>query len=148
LAFQGFGELSASLAISPHAERESQLRTALDLMGMAQEALVLRSRTGSAVDDAGIVARAWDLEALGEKYRAFIKRHDSVVPVEPGIVFSAQVELVHDWRRFPFIDPELPAQLLPDSWAGADAVQFFHARHDQLNGLAQDWFGIDVTATD
>ncbi len=140
LAFQGFGELSASLAISPHTEREGQLRGALDSLGVTQESLVLRSRTGSAAEDADIVKRAWDVPALGDKYAEFVHRHDTGVPTTASDAFCAQVALVHDWRRFPFVDPELPGVLLPADWAGSMAVEFFHTRHGQLSQRARNWF--------
>lgn len=140
LAFQGFGEISPSLTISPHGEREGQLRSALDALGVANESIVLRSRTGSAAEDADIVARAWDLSVLGDRYSEFVGRHGRAVPKVASDAFRAQAELVHDWRRFPFIDPELPSALVPDDWAGTAAVDFFHTRHSQLSELARNWF--------
>ena len=32
---------------------------------------------------------------------------------------------MHAWRRFPFLDPKLPAELLPAEWAGARAAALF-----------------------
>ena len=42
---------------------------------------------------------------------------------------AALVALVHEWRRFPFVDPEIPAQLLPPNWIGYRAKAFFDDRH-------------------
>jgi phenylacetic acid degradation operon negative regulatory protein len=39
------------------------------------------------------------------------------------------VRLVDAWRRFPFLDPGLPDDLLPDAWVGHRAAEVFHGRH-------------------
>jgi len=49
----------------------------------------------------------------------------------------AQTRLVHEWRRFPFLDPRLPAQLLPENWSGTKAADLFHARHADWHPVAQ-----------
>ena len=42
-------------------------------------------------------------------------------------------ELVHEWRKFLFVDPGLPAELLPPGWPGiVAAAELFHAEADRL----------------
>jgi phenylacetic acid degradation operon negative regulatory protein len=65
------------------------------------------------------------LDALALAYQDFIALASAPVP-DPLV---GVIELVHAWRRFPFIDPELPAELLPEPWAGARAAALFAARH-------------------
>ena len=43
-------------------------------------------------------------------------------PDTPDGVLRAQTRLVHAWRRFPFLDPQLPAELLPAKWSGTTAT--------------------------
>ncbi len=50
-------------------------------------------------------------------------------PRAPAAQLAALVALVHAWRRFPFIDPEIPAELLPADWVGWKAKGFFDERH-------------------
>ena len=40
--------------------------------------------------------------------------------------------LVHEWRRFPFVDPEIPDELLPPGWPGHGAKAVFDERHAAL----------------
>jgi len=47
---------------------------------------------------------------------------------------------VHEWRRFPFLDPQLPAELLPPQWIGARAAAVFHDRHAAWHDKAQAQF--------
>jgi phenylacetic acid degradation operon negative regulatory protein len=140
LAFQGFGELSPSLAVSPHVGREAELRTTLEQLGLLQDSVVLRSRTGSSSDDADLVGRAWELDDLADRYLAFSRAHRRRRSDGPEVSFRSVVELVNDWRHFPFIDPELPTDLLPDRWAGAEAVEIFQERHNDWSPDAFEWF--------
>ena len=87
-----------------------------------------------------MVARAWDLDVLAADYTAFIERHAACSATSPEQAFVASVELVDDWRRFPFVDPELPAELLPRDWVGTHAVELFHRRHAEWADAALAWF--------
>ena len=140
LGFLGFGELSASLLVSPHVEREPQLRQVLSELGLTAESTILRSTTALDAEDAALVTRAWDLDALASSYLTFSSFHRSREPSNDEAAFRAIVELVDDWRRFPFIDPELPTTLLPEEWAGADATQTFHDHHADWSPAARRWF--------
>jgi phenylacetic acid degradation operon negative regulatory protein len=140
LAFEGFGELSPSLAVSPHVSREPSLRRILDELGLGADAVVLRSRTGSRAADSALVRRAWDLDALAASYREFAARHRGRRPASAEGQVRALVELVHDWRRFPFADPELPTELLPARWAGAAAAEVFADRRAAWAPAATAWF--------
>ena len=42
--------------------------------------------------------------------------------------FAARFHLVHEWRKFLFADPGLPAELLPAGWPGHAAAELFTAR--------------------
>jgi len=50
------------------------------------------------------------------------------------------IQLVHAWRRFPQIDPELPAELLPDRWSGTRAAELFRRYHEPWAAAAHaEW---------
>ena len=61
-------------------------------------------------------------------------------PREPEAVFRAQTLLVHEWRRFPFLDPELPDDMLPARWPRGRAHALFHERHAAWDDTARAWF--------
>ena len=63
LAWAGFGSLGGGLWISPHVEREEELR-GLSAEGSAAELLSLRAEFGSLGDPRKIVEEAWDLDAV------------------------------------------------------------------------------------
>ena len=94
--------------------------------GLAEDAhLFIATRSGLAAPS-DMVGAAWDLAAVEQEYEQFIEAFSGH---EHGDVLARQVELVHSWRRFPAIDPGLPARLLPARWSGARAARLFAARH-------------------
>jgi phenylacetic acid degradation operon negative regulatory protein len=70
-------------------------------------------------------------------YEKFLDTFGAADPANPDDVLRHQIHLVHAWRRFPFLDPKLPAELLPDEWAGARAAALFDALHARWDGEAQ-----------
>lgn len=140
LGYLGFGELSASLLISPRVENDAALREVLTRLELLDESTILWAQSVDEIEDHQLVTKAWNLDELGNSYAAFIETHQCTETTEPDAAFTALVELVHEWRRFPFIDPELPTQLLPHNWPGTTAVSVFHQRHGDLSRAAQEWF--------
>jgi phenylacetic acid degradation operon negative regulatory protein len=139
LAWAGFGSLGGGLWITPHAERENELAdVAAD--GSAAEVVSFRAELGALGEPARVVAEAWDLDALAEAYRGFIGRFGRIRPRGPEAEFRAQTLLVHEWRRFPFLDPDLPDGMLPARWPRRRAHDLFHERHAQWQHGANAWF--------
>jgi phenylacetic acid degradation operon negative regulatory protein len=47
------------------------------------------------------------------------------------------VRVLTDWRQFPYLDPGLPAELLPDGWIGSRAADEFFALRSMLEEPAR-----------
>jgi phenylacetic acid degradation operon negative regulatory protein len=139
LAWAGFGSLGGGLWISPHAERERELRDVAGA-GSVTELVSFRAEIGSLGDPAKVVAEAWDLEGVAEAYRNFIARFARLRPAGAEAVFSAQTLLVHAWRKFPFLDPDLPASMLSARWPRKRAHDLFRERHALWHEGAQEHF--------
>jgi phenylacetic acid degradation operon negative regulatory protein len=140
LAFEGFGELAPSLAVSPHVDRESAAREILADLDLAADSILLRARTGSMAADRDLVTRAWTLDTLASSYTEFAEGVRRSHPSTDEERFRATVELVHRWRGFPFVDPELPLALLPADWAGFAAAACFRERRAAWSAGAQRWY--------
>ena len=141
LGFAGFGFLGPGVAVSPHTERESQANRVLHDLELEDTAVVFVAETGSFVPDAEIIQRAWDLGELAQRYRSFISDADTRRPEDDAGRFAALIDLVHDWRRFPFDDPEIPDELLPGDWPGKEAKQLFDDLRARWAPGANEWFG-------
>ncbi len=138
LAWEGFGSLGGGLWISPHVEREGELLRLVD--ESVADLTSFRAEIGALGDPARVVADAWDLDAVASAYRGFVARFARLRPTRPGAVFRAQTELVHAWRKFPFLDPDLPEAILPARWPRARAHDLFRERHALWHGPAQEHF--------
>jgi phenylacetic acid degradation operon negative regulatory protein len=139
LAWAGFGSLGGGLWISPHVEREAELR---DMAGEepAAELLSFRAELGALGEPERLIAEAWDLAGVADAYRDFIAGFGRLRPKSPEAVFRAQTLLVHAWRKFPFVDPDLPEDMLPSRWPRKRAHDVFQERHDAWHRRAQDYF--------
>jgi phenylacetic acid degradation operon negative regulatory protein len=137
LSWAGFGSLGAGLWISPHPEREAEAIGVLREAGVAADAHVFVARRSGLADVQVMVAAAWDLGAIEDRYEEFIEEFRAAAPAD---VLARQVELVHAWRRFPSIDPVLPRELLPARWSGLKAARLFADRHQRWSDAAkQEW---------
>jgi len=142
LAWRGFGPLAVSTWIGPH-DRVAGLQAMLP-----EEATfyVFGSRTKSVVEDIKIVSSCWDLSSLQHDYLAFIEQYahwsDPKVAekIGPQEAFITRTQITHDYRRFPFRDPDLPSRLLPRDWAGHEAHGLFRAVSSNLEAGAWDAF--------
>jgi phenylacetic acid degradation operon negative regulatory protein len=139
LAWAGFGSLGGGLSLSPHVEREDELR-ALSVDGSGAELLSFRAEIGALGDPRRLVAQAWDLDGVAATYRDFIDAFARRRPQAPDAVFAAQTLLVHQWRRFPFLDPDLPERVLPAGWPRRRAHDVFQERHAAWHETAQEHF--------
>ncbi len=130
LTWAGFGSIGAGAWISPDVSREPEAAAVLSELGL-DGAVSFVGRAGSIGDSAEVVREAWDLATVDAAYAAFLDGPAAASPDTPEQSFAALVRLVHEWRRFPFADPALPAPLLPPDWHGRAAATSFHRCHDR-----------------
>lgn len=146
LGFAGFGFVAPGVAISPHVDRENTANSVLKDLGLLPGAMVLRAEPGDLVDAAELLDRAWALDSLAARYDEFITAFGRRSPANDGERFAALIELVHEWRRFPFIDPEIPPRLLPSGWPGHQAKELFDGRHGEWAPGATAWYELREAA--
>ncbi|MFP5070282.1 PaaX family transcriptional regulator C-terminal domain-containing protein [Pseudonocardia nantongensis] len=136
LAWAGLGSPAPGVWVSPDPGKEPEVAAVLDELDLGGMSSSFVGRYGAIGRAGDVVAQAWDLNRVEQAYSEFLDEFgpDAAGDAEPaGGVLARQVQLVHAWRRFPFLDPELPAELLPEQWAGTRAAQLFatlHARWD------------------
>jgi len=140
LAWSGFGSLGGGLWITPHVDREAQVLGAVDGAGAAVELVSFRAELGALGDTTRVLESAWDLPGLRDHYVQFLADFGRLRARSPERVFAAQTGLVHAWRKFPFIDPDLPDDLLPRDWPRRRAFQLFTDRHERWSATAQEHF--------
>jgi phenylacetic acid degradation operon negative regulatory protein len=140
LSWAGFGSPEAGVWISPHLGREDEALEVVKELGLAACAMSFTAAFGRIGGQDEMVSRAWDLTALEERYEAFLADFGGLEPAGRAEALRAQTRLVHEWRRFPFLDPQLPRTLLPANWSGAKAAELFHRKHaDWRPAAEQRW---------
>jgi phenylacetic acid degradation operon negative regulatory protein len=148
LAWAGLGSLGGGVWLTPHLDREPELRAAIEASTDAN-ALSFVAHNGAIGEPADLVRSAWDLEAIAAAYDAFIDEFGRLRADTVAARFRALTRLVHEWRRFPYVDPDLPAELLPNGWPRAKAHAIFRRQHERWSSSAQEFFSaVDGEITD
>jgi phenylacetic acid degradation operon negative regulatory protein len=137
LSWAGFGSPESGVWITPRADREAEALGVLKELGLADGAMSFTATYGAVGSEGAMVARAWDLSEVEERYEAFIDEFTGLHPADGDTALHALTKLVHEWRRFPFLDPRLPPELLPAGWSGTKATELFHGRHAEWSTAAQ-----------
>jgi phenylacetic acid degradation operon negative regulatory protein len=141
LSWAGFGSPAPGVWLSAHTERLAEAEHVLRQAGVLAEAPIFAVEHRAGGDMADMVRRAWDLDVIEHGYREFLAEYGARAGTEP---LALQVDLVHAWRRFPWLDPALPRELLPPAWSGEQAADLFRREHDRLGADAgAQWSRLD-----
>jgi phenylacetic acid degradation operon negative regulatory protein len=136
LAWLGFGPLATSTWISPRDKLDAVAGRLRGIPGLRLD--LLTCRAVSTEQDQAMTARCWDLAQLNRDYSQFVKTYRPKLAsirsgeLSPPTSLVLRTELIHDYRKFPFRDPDLPAELLPKAWHGTEAHELFRTEHDLL----------------
>ncbi|TDB85202.1 PaaX family transcriptional regulator [Actinomadura sp. 7K534] len=136
LAWSGLGNLAPGVWVSPHPGRRAEVREVLAEIGVADTSTLFTGRLGDLAEARHVAAQAWNLDEIALAYDDFLDAVGALAPADDPGTFAAHTRLVQEWRRFPFLDPGLPAELLPADWSGSQARALFHERHDTWRPVA------------
>ncbi|WP_256862187.1 PaaX family transcriptional regulator C-terminal domain-containing protein [Microbispora sp. GKU 823] len=124
LIWHGFGLLQSGLWIAPGVKDVSDVLDSLDL---GDHVTVLTAKAFKPTEAADLVGKAFDIEQIAARYRAFLAQWDVSRPL-PGADDLARQLLLHtDWLQLVRQDPHLPAEHLPRDWPAIQAEQTFQA---------------------
>src|SRR5262249_17361869 len=119
-----FGNAMPGVWLSPRGGRGDEVRQILVEAGLPDGYLFTAEHQGGG-SLAAMVGHAWDLDQLAREYGEFVEAFGGeVTPLSPDPLVRG-IDLVHAWRRFPWIDPRLPAPFLPAPWRGTSPPQLF-----------------------
>ncbi len=150
LGWMGFGALSEATWISPH----SLTREVEDLvrkLDIGEHVHLFTARHWGITDPKRIVSRCWDLDKIHQRYADFLANYQPKLEVHrqrlrageviaPGEYFVERFSLIHEYRKLPFFDPDLPVVLLPEDWLRPRAAALFNKYHDLLADKANEYF--------
>jgi phenylacetic acid degradation operon negative regulatory protein len=128
----GFGSVGPGLCIArEHLRKEAARYIDQNRLGEFVEFFVSEHAGPGSLKQK--VSQWWDLDALEHNYAKFVDGHTQVLelwrgcdaPEDPREAFRTYIPMVTEWRRLPFLDPGLPADLLPSGWQGENARVLF-----------------------
>jgi phenylacetic acid degradation operon negative regulatory protein len=143
LTFIGFGSIHDGFWFSPRDRVEAALKI-LDELGLSEHAEVFVGRPAGHTSVSALVANAWSFDRLNELYRAFVEEY---APYRNAVArrrlsdrdaFLIRTRIVHEFRRFVQLDPELPRED-GQEWRRR-AVETFAEVYGALGELAQSYF--------
>lgn len=136
LEWWGFGRLGNGSWISAH-DLSPTLAARLEAPDIAPYVAWFRARYCGPATDRELVQKGWDMQEVNRRYGRFLEYFkpgylitQSQIP-DDRECFVARTRLVHEYRKFLFVDPGLPEELLGEDWLGSEAFGLFH-NYDQL----------------
>jgi phenylacetic acid degradation operon negative regulatory protein len=153
LEWMGFAPLARGVHVTPNdlLNRMPALAERYAFGAGPAEMFAARLAGGGA---AAFAARHWDLPAIDAAYGAFADawrprlaawraaaaRTGGGLDLPGGEAFREKTRLVHEFRKFLFVDPGLPADVLPERWNGVEARGIFSAAYHLLAEPALGFF--------
>jgi phenylacetic acid degradation operon negative regulatory protein len=153
LAALGWATLSPSTWISPSdtlaAAREAA-RSTLTL----ETVHLFSSEYRGPLSDRELLERCWNVPQIASAYSQFIARYGPRLQRERDrgdltdeAALVERLWLVHDYRKFAYLDPGLPSELLPAHWPGTAAAALFREYYATIEGKSQRYFHLCAGAT-
>lgn len=150
LSWMGYGNLSGATMISPYDFSKVVLDLAKKL-GITDHVHIFKAKQTGIEDAKKIVSTCWDLGRIHDIYSDFLSNYEKRYEefqnkiyqekyIDIGEYFTERFMLIHDYKRLPFYDPDLPEELLPGNWLRPRAVKLFNTYHKLLAEKATEYF--------
>jgi phenylacetic acid degradation operon negative regulatory protein len=147
LTWLGLGSPTSGLWVTPDATKASDVHSVVRDLGLETSSFAWVGPASGIGDESRLLTDAWHLSDVEDRYLAFLDAFETRRASSSADAFVCQVEMVQEWRRFPFLDPDLPAELLDHDWPGPRAAAAFHDRHSRWHRDAQaEWERMDRAA--
>ena len=142
LGWLGYGALSEATWISPY-DLTKEVEELAQKIGVGEFIYCLHVHSLGSTQPTKIVERCWNLDRLHQKYASFVDKYRPKLEhhlerirqgetIVPSTYFAERFILIHEYRRLPYLDPDLPRELLPESWLRPQAAALFRDYHDLL----------------
>jgi phenylacetic acid degradation operon negative regulatory protein len=150
LGLLGYGALGEATWISPY-DLTREVQKLLKKLNIEEYVNIFSARHQGDTDPKQIVSNCWNLDKIHQMYVDFLaeyrpkleehrKRLDNGETIEPSQYFVARFNLIHEYRKLPFSDPDLPLELLPDNWLRPQATALFNEYRGLLTEKADEYF--------
>ncbi len=149
LGWIGYGALAEATWVSPY-DLTGVVKGLLKKLNIEDYVNIFNTHECS-TDPKKIVSRCWNLGDIHRKYMEFLSEYRPMLEslqkrlqlgetIEPSECFVERFNLIHEYRKLPFYDPDLPLELLPDNWLRPQAGVLFNEYHGLLSKKANEYF--------
>ncbi|MFJ2740043.1 PaaX family transcriptional regulator C-terminal domain-containing protein [Streptomyces sp. NPDC087440] len=146
LARLGFGTAAPGVWIAPGGLYE-ETRHTLERLQLAEYVELFRGDHLGFAATEDSVARWWDLAEIAGLHHAFLQRNEPVLRGwesrdaldDPERAYRDYLLALDSWRRLPYADPGLPAELLPEDWPGGRSAEVFAGLHAGLRDAGAEF---------
>ncbi|MFD3447407.1 phenylacetic acid degradation operon negative regulatory protein PaaX [Microbacteriaceae bacterium 4G12] len=149
LIWSGFGSFYQGCWISPN-NLEKEVKLLIEKYDISSYVDFFLAEYKGDQENRKLVEKSWPLEEIEQKYKSFIEVYSQQFIIHQGLLAKGQMtdaqcfvertNLVHEYRKFLFIDPGLPEELLPDKWLGGHAAFLFSQYYRLLAEPASQFF--------
>lgn len=152
LAALGWAQLSPSTWISP-SDTLAAAREAASVTSTLEAIQLFTAQYGGPRSDRELLDRCWNVTAIASSYRDFIacykprfERELAQGDLTDEAALVERLWLVHDYRKFTYLDPGLPSELLPAHWPGTAAAALFREYYAAIEEKSQRYFHLCARA--
>lgn len=151
LGWLGFGTIAANVYAHPTTPLEP-LWELFEQVGVERQVVVMEAakhHQALGLDNPDMARQCFMLEPLQKEYQAFTRRYEALAKAiqdnprpancEPEQGFVLRTLLIHQFRRILLKDPDLPAVLLPEPWAGYRAQQLCGSIYRAIHGRSEQY---------
>lgn len=146
LAWAGFAAFAPGVHLRP-ARRDGVGERIVEALGLEHQVTGFDARDVRGRPLASLASRTetvYALDALAADYRRFLARHAALTGVlrrverpDPAQAFAVRTLLVHAYRRVRLRDPQLPREVLPADWPGAQAYALCREIYRAVHAAAE-----------
>ncbi|MET9513830.1 PaaX family transcriptional regulator C-terminal domain-containing protein [Streptomyces sp. NPDC002994] len=147
LARLGFGSAAPGVWIAP-ARLYDETRHTLERLQLAPYVDLFRGEHLGFAATEEAAARWWDLTGIAKQHEQFLDLHEPVLRAwvargeeapDPEHAYRDYLLALDSWRRLPYADPGLPAELLPADWPGVRSAEVFSGLHARLRDAGAEF---------
>jgi phenylacetic acid degradation operon negative regulatory protein len=87
-----------------------------------------------------VVQQVWDVSVLNVRFEGFLQAFSSLpLPDLPQAAFCVYAQMLHEYRKFLFLAPDLPLELQPEVWRCKEAALLFRAHKARFEPLVNQF---------
>lgn len=145
LRFLGFGSIQDGTWLAAH-DRSAEVAALAGELGIDRHVTLFVGEPSRRLTAAPVIGQAWNLPAVDERYRRFLAdyapyaRARAQRALTPEQAFAVRTVMLHRFRAFPAVDPELPGDADGLARARAEVVDAFDEIYAALAEPAGEHF--------